>query len=106
MSCNDDSFREGGTYKDPYIIGGKATGTELNNCSLTGGVTLDQEVAEDIAAAIQNVDLPAVADTPENSISDSLPLTVVGERTYLLGKPAAFIKCGEFMIPVYRAEGV
>lgn len=106
MSCNDDSFREGGTYKDPYIIGGKATETELNNCSLTGGVTIDQECAEDIAAAIQTVDLPAVADTPASTLADNLPLTVIGERVALLGKPAAFIKCGSFMIPVYKAEGV
>lgn len=110
MSCTDSGPFDGGTYNqpivnDPQVTGGTFTNPKVSGAELTGNVTLDAAAAKAIMEAVQEQDPVAVADEPAVSYGDDLPTDIIGEdRSVLLGKPAHFIKCGAFMIPVFRAQ--
>ena len=105
MSCTDEGPFDGGVYNNPQINDPQVNGGRLYNPTLDGGVTLSTTAAQSILEALQEVPPSAVTNTPKQSEATDVPTIIVGEdRTVILGKPFKWIKCGDGMIPVFRAE--
>lgn len=108
MSCSDRGPFDGGTYNNPTIIapevtGGTAVGTTLDAGSITGGVTLDERSAADIANVVFSAHKNVSSQVPYKSEGLDLPTSIIGEdRTQVLGKPAGYIELGDYLVPVYR----
>jgi len=99
MSCGDTGPFDGGVYNNPTVNDGT-----LNNSKLTGSVELDKNAATNILEALQEQSPQAVTDSPKSNTGEALPTIIVGEdRTVILGKPFKWIKCGDGMIPVFKA---
>lgn len=110
--CTNEGPFEGGTYIEPTIVGGKATGTEVSNGTLTGSLVVDSGVARDIADAIcplvaDCVEAPVVVatDSPASTTALVLPTTIVGNREYLIAKPDVWLEFGNYRIPAYTVNG-
>ena len=103
MSCTDTGPFDGGTYNDPIVTNPEVTGGTFTNPSVSGTVTLTESAAQSLLAALQELDPVAVTDDPLSNSGEDLPTDIIGEdRSVLMGKPAAFIKLGSYVIPVYR----
>lgn len=99
--CGPMDFIDGGTFRNPNIIGGI-----LNNVSLTGGVILDAATIAAIVDQILPTLLAALTSVPVGSVAtstdESLTTTLIGSRDKLLGAPEAFVTLGDYKVPAYR----
>lgn len=105
MSCADTGPFDGGTYNSPTINEATIKDSTLSGASLTGSVALDSNAAKNVLETLQELSPTALTDNPKQSTDTDVPTIIVGEdRTVILGKPFKWIKCGDGMIPVFRAE--
>ena len=105
MSCTDVGPFDGGVYNVPTINSPQINGGTITNAVLSGGVSLSSTAAQSVLEALQEVSPTAVTNSPKQSEGTDVPTIIVGEdRTVILGKPFKWIKCGDGMIPVFRAE--
>jgi hypothetical protein len=108
MTCSDRGPFDGGTYNNPTIVApeitnGTAVGMTLDAGTITGGVTLDERTAADIANAVFSSHKTVSSSVPYKSEGLDVPTSIIGEdRTQVLGKPAGYIEVGDYLIPVYR----
>jgi hypothetical protein len=115
------------------LTGGKITGAELDSCELENLASCDSESARTIAGAIAD-DASAIRDIADGIADDAtaagaiaeaisnsnpaaygnpaaavaapeLPTYMYGSRDAVLGKPAAWMKVGDYVIPVYAKAG-
>lgn len=123
MSCTNENFYQGATINDPtinrpIITDGKATGIEINSGTLTGSLTIDDNVADNLATRLcpliqdcVDVPLTVAASSAASTTGTDLPTTVIGsKRTMLMGEPDGYLKfttdSGEvFLIPAFHQGG-
>lgn len=105
MSCTDEGPFDGGVYNNPQINDPEINGGKATNLTLDGSVNATDTAATSLVRLIQEVSPAAVTNSPKQSEGTDVPTIIVGEdRTVILGKPFKWIKCGDGMIPVFRAE--
>lgn len=105
MSCTDVGPFDGGVYNNPQINDPKVNDGTFTNPSLDGAVKMTESAATSVLTALQELNPAAVTNSPKKSENTDVPTIIVGEdRTVILGKPFKWIKCGDGMIPVFRAE--
>lgn len=105
MSCTDVGPFDGGIYVEPQIQQGTVISSTIENSTIQGTVTLDNTAATSILEALQEQSPTVITDAPRQNDGNELPTTIVGQdRTVVMGKPAAFMKFGNYMIPMYLAE--
>ena len=129
MSCGELGPIEGGLIKDSTIqdsqlvncdsTGGTITGATLESCTLENLAGCDAESARTIASAIadDSTAAGAIADaiaganpsafaSPAAAVAaPELPTYMYGSRDAVLGKPAAWMQVGDYVIPVYLKAG-
>lgn len=63
------------------------------------------EMQEAIAEAVEPVVASESPQVTEATVENDVPTTIVGSfRDQLLGRPAAYLKVGKYLIPAYTAE--
>ena len=129
MSCGELGPIEGGLIKDSTIqdstivnsdsTGGTITGAVLESCELktlascdsasartiAGAIADDETAIRAIAEAISNANPAAFANPAAATATSELPTYMYGSRDAILGKPAAWMQMGDYVIPVYAKAG-
>ena len=129
MSCGELGPIEGGLIKDSTIqdstivnsdsTGGTITGAVLESCELktlascdsasartiATAIAGDETAAGAIAEAISNANPAAFANPAAAVAAPELPTYMYGSRDTVLGKPAAWMQVGDYVIPVYAKAG-
>ena len=129
MSCGELGPIEGGLIKNSTIqnstitgsefTGGEVRSSDLNSCHLknlascdapsartiAGAVAGDETAAGAIAEAIAGQNPAAFANPAAATASSELPTYMYGSRDAVLGKPAAWMQVGDYVIPVYEKAG-
>lgn len=129
MSCGELGPIEGGLIKNSTIqnstitgsefTGGEVRSSDLNSCHLKNLASCDAASARTIAGAIAGDETaagaiadavaaqnPAVFASPATAAAaPELPTYMYGSRDAVLGKPAAWMQVGDYVIPVYAKAG-
>ena len=129
MSCGELGPIEGGLIKDSTIqdstivnsdsTGGTITGAVLESCELktlascdsasartiATAIAGDETAAGAIAEAISGANPAAFANPAAATATSELPTYMYGSRDAVLGKPAAWMQVGDYVIPVYAKAG-
>ena len=129
MSCGELGPIEGGLIKNSTIqdstvtgsefTGGEVRSSDLNSCHLknlascdapsartiAGAIGGDAAAAGAIAEAISDSNPAAFASPVAKAAAPELPTYMYGSRDAVLGEPAAWMKMGDYVIPVYRKAG-
>lgn len=101
--CTDTGPWDGGTWNNLHLKTPEITEGTLSNTELKTSVTMDEAVAKDIYDAIHEVEPTPLAEQPGTNTGTDLPTEIVGDaRTQVLGKPAAWLKFGSYMVPAYK----
>ena len=129
MSCGELGPIEGGLIKNSTIqnstitgsefTGGEVRSSDLNSCHLknlascdapsartiAGAIAGDETAAGAIAGAIADQNPAAFANPAAAAAAPELPTYMYGSRDAVLGKPAAWMQVGDYVIPVYAKAG-
>lgn len=129
MSCGELGPIEGGliknsTIQDSTITGSEFTGgtvrsSDLVSCSLknlascdsssartiANAIAGDGTAAGSIAEAIAGQNPASFANPAAATATSELPTYMYGSRDAVLGKPAAWMQVGDYVIPVYAKAG-
>lgn len=129
MSCGELGPIEGGLIKNSTIqnstitgsefTGGEVRASDLVSCNLKNLASCDPASARTIANAIAGDETAAgaiaeaIADQNPASFANpatavaapELPTYMYGSRDAVLGKPAAWMQVGDYVIPVYAKAG-
>lgn len=129
MSCGELGPIEGGLIKNSTIqdstitgsefIGGEVRSSDLDSCHLKNLASCDASSARTVASAIAGdaAASGAIADAiaGQNPVAfanpaaaaaaPELPTHMYGSRDAVLGKPAAWMQVGDYVIPVYAKAG-
>ena len=119
MSCGELGPIEGGLIKNSTIqdstvtgsefTGGEVRSSDLNSCHLKNLASCDapsaRTIAGAIAEAISDSNPAAFASPVAKAAAPELPTYMYGSRDAVLGEPAAWMKMGDYVIPVYRKAG-
>lgn len=129
MSCGELGPIEGGLIKNSTIqnstitgsefTGGEVRASDLVSCNLKNTASCDAASARTIADAIAGDETasgaiaeaiagqnPASFANPAAAVAaPELPTYMYGSRDAVLGKPAAWMQVGDYVIPVYAKAG-
>lgn len=129
MSCGELGPIEGGLIKNSTIqnstitgsefTGGEVRSSDLNSCHLknlascdapsartiAGAIAGDETAAGAIAEAVAGQNPAAFANPAAAAAAPELPTHMYGSRDAVLGKPAAWMQVGDYVIPVYAKAG-
>lgn len=129
MSCGELGPIEGGLIKNSTIqnstitgsefTGGEVRSSDLNSCHLknlascdapsartiAGVIAGDETAAGAIAEAIADQNPASFANPAAAAAAPELPTYMYGSRDAVLGKPAAWMQVGDYVIPVYAKAG-
>lgn len=129
MSCGELGPIEGGLIKNSTIqnstitgsefTGGEVRASDLVSCNLKNLASCDPASARTIANAVANDETasgaiaeaiagqnPAAFANPAAAVAaPELPTYMYGSRDAVLGKPAAWMQVGDYVIPVYAKAG-
>lgn len=129
MSCGELGPIEGGLIKNSTIqnstitgsefTGGEVCASDLVSCNLKNTASCDSASARTIADAIAGDETasgaiaeaiagqnPAsFANPAAAAAAPELPTYMYGSRDAVLGKPAAWMQVGDYVIPVYTKAG-
>ena len=129
MSCGELGPIEGGLIKNSTIqnstitgsefTGGEVRASDLVSCNLKNTASCDDASARTIADAIAGDETasgaiadaiagsnPAAFANPAAAVAaPELPTYMYGSRDAVLGKPAAWMQVGDYVIPVYAKAG-
>ena len=129
MSCGELGPIDGGLIKNSTIqnstitgsefTGGEVRASDLVSCNLKNTASCDAASARTIADAIAGDETasgaiaeavagqnPASFANPAAAVAASeLPTSMYGSRDAVLGKPAAWMQVGDYVIPVYAKAG-
>ena len=124
-----NSTVQNSTVTGSSVTNGLVSSSDLEGCNLKGTASVDAASARMIAGAIADDDTaagelagailggsgsssvmqaisnsnPAVYGNPQAaSDGDDLPTAVHGTRDALLGRPDAWMKLGDYVVPLYR----
>lgn len=73
--------------------------------SIADGIANDDAAAGSIAEAIADQNPAAFANPAAAAAAPELPTHMYGSRDAVLGKPAAWMQVGDYVIPVYAKAG-
>ena len=129
MSCGELGPIDGGLIKNSTIqnstitgsefTGGEVRASDLVSCNLKNLASCDPASARTIADAIAGDETasgaiaeaisganPAAFANPAAAVAaPELPTHMYGSRDAVLGKPAAWMQVGDYVIPVYAKAG-
>ena len=129
MSCGELGPIEGGliknsTIQDSTITGSEFTGgvvraSDLVSCDLknlascddasartiAGAIAGDETASGAIAEAVAGQNPASFANPAAAAAAPELPTYMYGSRDAVLGKPAAWMQVGDYVIPVYAKAG-
>lgn len=129
MSCGELGPIDGGLIKNSTIqnstitgsefTGGEVRASDLVSCNLKNTASCDDASARTIADAIAGDETasgaiaeaiagqnPASFANPAAAVAaPELPTYMYGSRDAVLGKPAAWMQVGDYVIPVYAKAG-
>lgn len=126
MGCGDISFLDGGTLTNstvvsPQIANGTIQSSTFDNGTITALSSIDDSSLEKLVDGMAKLPANKLAplleallkavqsvpgSAPTSSEESSLPTTIVGDRTSLMGAPASWQKFGEttFVFPLYKVS--